>query len=351
MTINRHNFEVFLVDHLDGRLSPSLVAELMVFLDQNPDLKEAFDGLQDAVLVGEPIAYPNKSSLKKKSFLKDGIDDEFEYLCIASVEGIITPNEKEALERIIQDPNKQAHYLAFQKAIVNPDQAITYPTKSRLKRTLVIPIRRSTLRQSIRIAATIALLIGVYTMGKIMVSNSPLDSYSKANMAESAVNSIETTTEEAQKAKSTKGKLIRITSDQATNSENKKTVSAQKSARINIEESIPNIIRRIDLKEISIQERAQPKQLAQIVAKYTLTNQVLLDHQYVQQESNKTGNGARGVGVFEIIQFGVQSFGKLIGSDINLKANKDSEGKIEKISFESNLVAISAPVRKKEDPL
>ena len=348
MTINRHNYEEFLVDYLDGRLNPSLVAELLVFLDQNPDVKDELDGLQDVVLIGETIAYPNKSTLKKKSFLKNGIDDEFEYLCIASAEDILSQDERATLEKIIQEePNKQFHYLIFQKTIINPDLSITFPAKSRLKRASLVPIRLSTLRRAISIAASVAIIIGGYTIGTLMLNNNPSDNYFKPNIAESTIPVVKTTTTEVQnKVASTNEKPIRTIPNQENISEKNEAVSTQKSARINIEESIPNIIRSIEIKEISIQENPQPEQLAEFVAKYATAYQV--PNNYTQQESNVKGNRAKEVGVFEIIQYGVQSFGKLIGSDINLKANKDKKGNIEKINFESSLVAFSAPVRIKD---
>jgi len=326
MTINWYNFEVFFVDYLDGRLSSSLVAELLMFLDQNADLKEEVEGIQDAVLIGETITYPDKSNLKKKSFLKNGIDDEFDYLCIASVEGILTVNERDTLEKIIrEDPNKKIHYLTFQKAIINPDATITFPSKSRLKRTSLILNHPSKRRQLISIAATAAFIVGVYTTVQLMVSE-PVENYSKVSIAEPTISAVKTITDEVQnKVASTNKTIVRITPEQVILSENNKVIPLSPSARINIEEFIPNIIHRIEIKEISVQENHQPELLAQIVAKYNSTKPAPTDHLYTQQEFSKNGKRAREVGVFEIIQYGVQSFGKLIGNDINLDASKDNK--------------------------
>ncbi|MCB9000870.1 MAG: hypothetical protein H6537_02720 [Bacteroidales bacterium] len=38
MKINRNNYEIFLVDYLDGKLTPEKEAMLMVFLHENPIL-------------------------------------------------------------------------------------------------------------------------------------------------------------------------------------------------------------------------------------------------------------------------------------------------------------------------
>ena len=346
MTLNRQNYEVFLVDYLDGKLTPSLVAELMTFLDHNPDIKDELDGLEDAVLVNETIAYPDKSTLKKKSFLKNGIDNEFEYLCIASVEGIITHDEKFALERIVQEnADKQNHLLTFQKAKVTPNTAIAYPAKSRLKRTSLIPIRYSTLKLSISVAATITLLIGIYTIDKFMVNSNQINNHSTSTIAESTIPTVNKIDNEVQNSVvSTIEKTATISPEKTITVKSVLANKEVKSTRLNIEESIPNFIHRIDLKNEPIQDSPQQEQLAKLAAQYASANQIPIDQLYAQQESGTR----KELGIFEVIQFGVKSFGKLVGKDINLKAEKDRKGNIEKLCFESNLVAFSTPVRKNE---
>ena len=51
MKINRNNYEMYFIDYLDGVLSPDLVSELLLFLDENPDLKEELSDL-DALRCG-----------------------------------------------------------------------------------------------------------------------------------------------------------------------------------------------------------------------------------------------------------------------------------------------------------
>jgi len=346
MTINRFNYESYLVDYLDGKLNPSFTAELLLFLDKNPDIKGELDGIQDAVLVGELTVYPNKSALKKKSFLKDGIDDEFDYLCIASIEGVLSQEEKNTFERILKDgPDRQNEFLTFQKAKIDADSAISYPNKSILKRSTIIPIRYSTLRLSISIAATITLIVGIYSIGRLMVSSNPLVNSSISSIAESTFSTAKRSTEEV-KSKEVpvyETPTTRKTEQLATENTIQESAKPKKS-RVNIEESIPNFVRRIDLKETDTPKGQEYKQLAQIAAKYAPKNQIFIDQLYAQQTKSDT----KELGVFEVIQYGVKSFGKLIGSDINLNADKDQKGNIEKINFDSNLIAFSTPVRKNE---
>ena len=49
MDINRQNFETYFIDYLDGRLDPGQVAELLSFLEKNPDLErelKEFENIQ-----------------------------------------------------------------------------------------------------------------------------------------------------------------------------------------------------------------------------------------------------------------------------------------------------------------
>ena len=43
--INRNNYEAFLLDYVEQNLTAELVAELMLFLEQNPDLKAELEVL------------------------------------------------------------------------------------------------------------------------------------------------------------------------------------------------------------------------------------------------------------------------------------------------------------------
>lgn len=131
--INRHNYEAFLLDYLEQNLSPNMVAELMVFLEQNPDLKEEFDELQ-AFEVLEPTSIPfdNKATLKK-----DALDN----LMIAEIEGINTSAESEELEQAIkEDEAYEKAFLLYQKTRLKPTK-IVFENKESLKRERkIIPL-------------------------------------------------------------------------------------------------------------------------------------------------------------------------------------------------------------------
>jgi len=66
MKINRDNYEAYFLDYYEGQLSPDMIEEVMLFVKQNPELKNIFDEFEAISLVADQdIVFDNKSSLKK----------------------------------------------------------------------------------------------------------------------------------------------------------------------------------------------------------------------------------------------------------------------------------------------
>ena len=63
--INRSNYEVWFIDYADGKLSHEHVAELLLFLEENPDLKNEFGFFEPVELPVDKVEFPFKENLKK----------------------------------------------------------------------------------------------------------------------------------------------------------------------------------------------------------------------------------------------------------------------------------------------
>lgn len=337
MNINRLNYEIYLLDYLDGKLNASQVDELLLFLDQNPDIKEAFEGMEDAVLIADTTIYPDKSSLKKKSFLKDGIDNEFDYLCIASLEGVLSNEEKISFEKSLQgDPIKQSAYKNYQKTKIQPQAAIQYNNKSHLKRTAIIPIRHSYLRTSISVAATVTLLFGVYTIGKLMVQENNIETTTIIAETQSFSNQSQSFVEIKKPVAVFENHVL---TDKHQNNNILKNINDNieyNEIRIDREEYIPNPIKRKKIQPLETDIDPRYEDLALIVNKLNPERQII-EEQLLSQNNNS--------GTLEAIQNGLKFVGKLVGRDIKLDANKDEKGNVEKISFESKFIAFSTQVK------
>lgn len=105
--ITRSNYEIYLIDLLDGQLREEKKRELMQFLSENPDLKEEFEGIEEAVLVSSRITFVGKDSLKKFEVTENNIDE------------FLTPEIE----------NRE-----FLEAILTPDHSIVFENKESLKK-------------------------------------------------------------------------------------------------------------------------------------------------------------------------------------------------------------------------
>ena len=160
MKPNRSNYEIWFTDFLDGNLSEIQVEELKVFLKENPDLKEELNGLTMVTLNPSDFTFSGKNMLGKSP--ESLSEEQFEYLCIASLENDLTPGQKSEMNEIInRDEMKRKSFERIQKLKLKPSQ-VTFKRKSIVKK---LTAGQKILRWSfagLTAAATIAILISLY---------------------------------------------------------------------------------------------------------------------------------------------------------------------------------------------
>ena len=134
MNITRNNYELYVIDLLDGKLDADKQQELMLFLTLNPDLEQEVAMLESATLVAdEQTLFDEKSSLKKAvlNINPSNISD----VLIAKVENDITPTMNAELDEFIKlHPNTQKELNLFLATKSIPDASIVYPNKNELYR-------------------------------------------------------------------------------------------------------------------------------------------------------------------------------------------------------------------------
>ncbi|MCB9360819.1 MAG: hypothetical protein H6587_04220 [Flavobacteriales bacterium] len=130
--INKNNYEAFLLDYMEQNLSADRIAELMLFFEQNPELKNELEGLEDIALPAEKIVFDGKNELKK---------EVLEHLMIAEIEGLNTSAESNELkEAIKEDQESEKAFLLYQKTTLKPS-TIVFENKESLKRERkIIPL-------------------------------------------------------------------------------------------------------------------------------------------------------------------------------------------------------------------
>lgn len=129
MKINKNNYEAFFLDYYEGRLSPNEVAELLLFVEQHPELRSEFESFENITLDELEISFKDKSSLKKEVT----VNNKDEYF-IKAVEQTITPAEIEMLNAFLkQHPQSYYELELYKKTKLQPDPSVVFQEKDELK--------------------------------------------------------------------------------------------------------------------------------------------------------------------------------------------------------------------------
>lgn len=138
--ITKNNYEAYLLDYVEENLSPELVAELMLFLENNPTLKGELDGFELHELVPLKITLEDKEALIiENNFVTQ---NNCEDLIIAEIESENTTEISEELHSFLaHNPEEQADFIAYQNTKLAAPLVI-FEDKKPLKRKegIVIPL-------------------------------------------------------------------------------------------------------------------------------------------------------------------------------------------------------------------
>lgn len=172
--INRSNYEQYVIDYLEGKLSEPDRTIFELFLTKNPDLKDEIEDLEQAVLTPSQEIYASKSSLKKKSIaaVNSINEDNYEEFFIGSLEGDLSNNEKDDLDKFLKKNSELlSEFKLFQQLRLTPDTSIKLSNKNSLKkRKHILPVWVTSA------AAVVLLLISIWYIGNNQVSNANIRS-------------------------------------------------------------------------------------------------------------------------------------------------------------------------------
>jgi hypothetical protein len=145
VTIDRHNCEAFFLDYHEGNLSPVEQGEVLLFLEENPDLKELFEEYENVILQQENILFPGKDVMRKK-YSSEGIEEllsseitatNCEQFFIAFTEGQLSAERISKLNLfLINNSAQQKEFELFKKAKLSTEK-ISFEQKESLKKSLI----------------------------------------------------------------------------------------------------------------------------------------------------------------------------------------------------------------------
>lgn len=145
MNINRNNCESFFLDYYEKNLSPVEVAEVLFFLEENPDLKSTFESYEAVYLGESKEAFPAKEALKK-NYSAEELDrilsseitkHNCEQFFVAKAENILAAPQALKLEAFLSaNPKLKKDFDLIQKCRL-PAEATPFSHKHLLKKELV----------------------------------------------------------------------------------------------------------------------------------------------------------------------------------------------------------------------
>lgn len=179
MSINKNNYETYLIDYLDGTLHPNEVAEVLLFLEQHADIKQEFEAMGGVVLHATETNFNSSMLLKSEH-------DRHQLLLFKEVEGNLSRQERLELKTAIKQYSKLiGEQKLFALTLQQPDLSVVYPNKNALKKSTLTVAWYTPI---LRIAAVIMLLSSIgFVYVKLNQPQLPVADY-KTNTSQPGIN-------------------------------------------------------------------------------------------------------------------------------------------------------------------
>jgi len=180
MKPDRSNYEIWLIDWLDGILTAQQTDDLVAFLNENSDLREEADSLMITRISPANDAFAGKEKLLKSS--AEITDSQIEYLSAAYLEGDLSPEQKtDLLQNIELNPGNREHFDKIQKTKLEPPM-VSYRYKSTLKKiTFATGIARITLIGLSAAAVLVFMLLNHILLPRQATENSAVVAVTTSN--------------------------------------------------------------------------------------------------------------------------------------------------------------------------
>ena len=360
MKPNRSNYEIWFTDFLDGNLSEIQVEELKVFLKENPDLNEELNGLTMVTLNPPDFTFSGKNALGKSA--ESLSEQQFEYLCIASLENDLTPGQKSDMNEIIsRNEMKRKSFEQIQKLKLKPLSA-SFAGKSSVKK---LTAGQKIFRLSVvglSAAATIAIIISIFqftpentkreltqTAQIITPDTIFIESGQPVAIKEPETNTIRNSGRPAIRKSITEILVseVNLTLPEQFNQEGPDSlpIFLRPEALNPLKVEIPeNFIAAYSPEAYSIRIY-DPAYIPPLI-EYRSNVQLFLARLFHEKIMKDTNSGTRPVESYEIAQAGIKGLNKLFGWEIALQKNTDENGDIRSYNFSSRLLKFNAPVKK-----
>jgi hypothetical protein len=167
MKIHRDNYEAFLLDMIEGRLSEDQTEDLLRFLNENPDIDVEYE-FDNIYLPADDTGFPLKDDLKIGDCGQKITSGNYGQFCIARLEGELSAGRLRELDAFLEsNPDCAMEASIYARMRLVPDKSVIFPAKNDLRKKHSFassgnqPLKRL-IYMSASIAAAIAVLISVW---------------------------------------------------------------------------------------------------------------------------------------------------------------------------------------------
>ena len=138
MKFNKGNYELYVIDYLERKLSEEDYILFIKFLKDHPEINEEIENFQALQLQSGDEHFPDKHILKKSGSTSQ-YQDDFNNYCTAYLEGDLGSAEKTNFENWISNHPEKANELElFRKVYLRADMNIIFSPKSGLKKRYIV---------------------------------------------------------------------------------------------------------------------------------------------------------------------------------------------------------------------
>ena len=355
MDINRNNYEAFLLDLLEGRLSVEEERELNEFLKHHPEHVVDLPDIDLFSLEKNHVIFPGKDQLRKEFPAADTHISaaNFDLFCIARMEGDLSPQQEEEHRTMVSgDDRRLEEWSTWKKTRLVPEQ-IHFAGKKSLKRKKAVRGRMIWL-SVLSAAATLTLLLILLRTDPLM----PGPDLSVAGPEESLpAQEQPIVIQEAPLTAAQETPLALLKKEpSAVVREEKESLAGLNDSYIHIttEDPEPRPIRiagqlsaSSELVSFSSSDRIEPLHIPPVSTNLTSLSMAQiaeLDRRKLFDEFTEEHN----ISFMSVAKAGIKGINKITGSDISLLASRDEQGDVTGFRLKSKRFSVTSPLARKE---
>jgi hypothetical protein len=368
MDINRDNYEAFLLDLLEGRLSVAEERELKEFLKAHPEHVVDLPDLDLLSLEKIHLSFPDRDLLRKElpSAETSLSTTNFDMFSIARMEGDLSRQQvDEHRSAIHSDERLLQEWTRWQRTRLVPEQ-IRFPGKNSLKRRK--PFRtRMVIMGVLSAAAALTLLL-------LLVKINPADPSEPDSRISAVVSpSIQDMPVEDQEVISAvpEQEAVELPEQETTEKIPEAILPAvEQESSLRLEEPLEGqavpvglpaqpipearpiriagqLTSSPDLLGVRDQDRIEPLEYTPVspnLTSYSVGQLAEMDRQTLIRDFAEEHN----ISLMSVANAGIKGINKLTGSEISLLASRDEDGEISGFQFKSRRLSVRSPIGREE---